>query len=824
MAKTPWRRSTLKLEVDASVEHTEAATVPGGAPSAGTGKFWVRNDTPNVPMFTDDTGADHVLNAGASTGSAGFIYQNLQFYVDALNEGSYPGTGTTVTDLQGNGTAGTLATAVYQNGGFEFNGTSGTLTFTKGATLDNIFTGGGTVIAMVQTNSHGELNEGRIVTTEGAGTVGWVLAVDAESNDYVRVRFVRQTDTVDGVWTVNDIDGNRPVRNGTWTCIGLSYDDTVLANNPTIYIQGTSVAFSTTTPTGAMQSDAGQAIVIGNRAADDRTFNGTIGVVLLFDRILSAQEHALIFSELGTRYGSGLRGRIQQTTGLPASDLVVSAGDYATSGASAGAHGGNLVLRAGNTASTTSSANGGNLYLYAGTGASSARGGSFILKGGTAGTQSLLTAEVAAGDVNSGNLAGNLLVHGGDNTSTGSAGDLILRAGNSTDGNGGDVLITGGTAGLGDTPGDVVIRSGQNASAVLSTGTITITTEATSGTPGPTGAILIATGSNTGVSSTAVGAITLQGGNSNGSGDAGSLNFIGGAGTTASSAGNNGGSLNFTGGASTDGDGGGFVFTAGNSGSNDASDPAGGFTFTGGNQTNGTAVANSGGGGFTFTGGSSAKGDTGSPGGGFSVTAGTASAASANARGGSISLTGGAVTGGTAGSIAGGVTLNGGAASGSGTHGTVRLLTSGTGAGVGVRTQSTFTSTLKESFTYGAQVVVGISSTVTLVTLGSLTVDGRNMKFTVYGTGTDNAATGQHVSFYKVESFYRTGGTVASMTAHMNDTKNTGTAADFGSDITFTVVASGNNILLQATNASGGTAYTGNFAITWERQEGGFSS
>jgi hypothetical protein len=65
MSSTPWRRSTVKLEVDAAVEHTEASTVPGGAPSAGLGKYWVRNDAPNTPMYTDDAGNDYVLNGGS---------------------------------------------------------------------------------------------------------------------------------------------------------------------------------------------------------------------------------------------------------------------------------------------------------------------------------------------------------------------------------------------------------------------------------------------------------------------------------------------------------------------------------------------------------------------------------------------------------------------------------------------------------------------------------------------------------------------------------------------------------------------------------------
>ena len=85
MSSTPWRRGNVKLEVDASVEHVESASVPGGAPAAGTGKFWVRDDTPNVPVFTDDGGTDWVLNesgGGTTSGETGLSYEGLQFYID----------------------------------------------------------------------------------------------------------------------------------------------------------------------------------------------------------------------------------------------------------------------------------------------------------------------------------------------------------------------------------------------------------------------------------------------------------------------------------------------------------------------------------------------------------------------------------------------------------------------------------------------------------------------------------------------------------------------------------------------------------------------
>ena len=38
---------------------------------AGRGQYWVRNDAPNTPVFTDDTGVDHVLNAPAGGGQNG---------------------------------------------------------------------------------------------------------------------------------------------------------------------------------------------------------------------------------------------------------------------------------------------------------------------------------------------------------------------------------------------------------------------------------------------------------------------------------------------------------------------------------------------------------------------------------------------------------------------------------------------------------------------------------------------------------------------------------------------------------------------------------
>ncbi len=48
------------------LEFDERNTSP--VPGAADGAFWVRDDVPNVPMFTDDAGTDFVLNAGVGPG------------------------------------------------------------------------------------------------------------------------------------------------------------------------------------------------------------------------------------------------------------------------------------------------------------------------------------------------------------------------------------------------------------------------------------------------------------------------------------------------------------------------------------------------------------------------------------------------------------------------------------------------------------------------------------------------------------------------------------------------------------------------------------
>jgi len=60
----PTGNAAIRIEASTLLEMGERAAA--NPLTAGIGQFWVRDDVPNVPMFTDDAGTDFVLNAAGS--------------------------------------------------------------------------------------------------------------------------------------------------------------------------------------------------------------------------------------------------------------------------------------------------------------------------------------------------------------------------------------------------------------------------------------------------------------------------------------------------------------------------------------------------------------------------------------------------------------------------------------------------------------------------------------------------------------------------------------------------------------------------------------
>ena len=85
---------------------------------------------------------------------------------------------------------------------------------------------------------------------------------------------------------------DRVITYGKWTHIVVTYNDDAVSNNPKFYINGELVdSADVTTPVGNEETDASQAMVIGNQsAATDRTFDGAINEVSLWNEILTAAQ------------------------------------------------------------------------------------------------------------------------------------------------------------------------------------------------------------------------------------------------------------------------------------------------------------------------------------------------------------------------------------------------------------------------------------------------------------------------------------------------------------------------------------------------------
>lgn len=714
---------------------------PNGVVSGNPGDLLLWNPgvaTPGtvyVNVSTTDPGTvwAELINANTTVlaGLPGNIYENLVGYIDSADRNSYPGTGTTVVDIMRNATAGTLTTATQDDGAFTWAGTTGALTFTKNAALDNLFTGGGTVIAFIRPVNAGENNQGRISDTTASGDAGWFLSVNTAASSRVGLTFQRNFNAGaadGGQWTANSVTDPwsgasvLPVQEGSWSCVAVTYDDGSTANVPIFYVNGQVTGTTQTiAPTGTAITDVGNALLVANRTADDRTFNGSISIVLYFDRILSQSEITDVYNLFGRRYGTGQTGFVA-TVGIGQNTQIVG-GPSATNNIPAGS----VLVAGGEQSSAAGSAQGGDVAIRGGalTGNQTGRPGNLIVLSGAATSSAsgatASSAEFGCGVHNNGNTAGTCTIHAGDNSDQGDGGAMIVRGGDcitatATNDNGGSLGLRAGNSrngtqgastfiasggifnGTASSTGDINISTTRAAfgpfaasgGANTDTGAITIDTQGGGATSDTSGNITIRCGDVAVTSGANPGDISIQAGaatnTTQANATAGGVSIVGGA--NAGGTGSIGGSITLTAGASSGtgantGTGGDITLTAGAMAHNSAASRGGNISGTAGSATgtNGT------GGSISFTAGASTG--TGTPGsatitagaGGGAVAGGTASLSGgvggATGAGGVVNITGGA--GGATSGNGGQVNITGGSAT-DGVGGAV-IITGANGAG-----------------------------------------------------------------------------------------------------------------------------------------------
>jgi hypothetical protein len=222
----------------------------------------------------------------------------LVMHLDAGNTASYPGTGTTWTDLSGNANHGTLQNGVTynsaNNGSLVFDGINDY--FVTDTNLDLSDTDKLTILLILKTtastaermilehsvNWNGNNSFGTIATSSG------------------KMQF---TDHNQGY---NVLNTTETITDNNWHLLSITSDRSLGATNQSlIYIDGN--ASSVENIAGLTNDNSGNyadvPLYLSSRAGTNYFFNGSLAQVLIYKRVLTAEEIQQNFNAVKLKYG-----------------------------------------------------------------------------------------------------------------------------------------------------------------------------------------------------------------------------------------------------------------------------------------------------------------------------------------------------------------------------------------------------------------------------------------------------------------------------------------------------------------------------------------
>jgi hypothetical protein len=229
----------------------------------------------------------------------------------------------TVNPTIGNGSFSNRGGLFASSSAFDFNGaaTGADINCGSSVSIDNIFDGGGTAEAWIKI-------EGDASSASGMRPINkdsWFFSVDNEVEDTsYTLRFYYDWTILNPSWTTVD-----PLLKDKWYHIAVTYDNSDVANEASIYVNGKRVVAPLTSISGTRVTDATADFIIGNRDGDfARTFNGPIAMVRLFNTTRTGAE---IRTDMFNQYSdmddkTGLMGMWQfdEGQGLSVTDVSTS--------------------------------------------------------------------------------------------------------------------------------------------------------------------------------------------------------------------------------------------------------------------------------------------------------------------------------------------------------------------------------------------------------------------------------------------------------------------------------------------------------------------
>jgi hypothetical protein len=221
------------------------------------------------------------------------VTDNLVFCVDAANPRSYPGSGTTWTDLSGNGINGALTNgplySANNNGSIVFDGSNDGVEFPGNAALSVNEMTISTWSYSTNYDQNGFLFE---KTTNGTVNTQYSLFFnDVNASIYYRTYGLSNRDMIVSLSTAG-------VTNSSWNNVIATYN----GSQKKIYVNG--ILKSTQSASGTVtQNSTGESFIGIYAGFLNYGFNGNISNVSVYNRALSDTEILQNYNALKGRYG-----------------------------------------------------------------------------------------------------------------------------------------------------------------------------------------------------------------------------------------------------------------------------------------------------------------------------------------------------------------------------------------------------------------------------------------------------------------------------------------------------------------------------------------
>jgi hypothetical protein len=221
------------------------------------------------------------------------VTDGLVLRLDAGNRNSYPGSGTTWTDLSGNGNNGTLTNGVGYNGSnlgsLSFDGVNDNISILYNASLKPATAITMEAFCYIQnngTNWTSLIQYPQNSSSHISPYFDWAIYL----NMYSRVLHTRidgeAVSSPNNVWNFNE-----------WVYVAITFEN----QSVKYYVNGASVGSSSVTKT-SITYDANNPVFIGKNASGTEPFEGNLGNIKVYNRALTSAEIQQNYDALKYRF------------------------------------------------------------------------------------------------------------------------------------------------------------------------------------------------------------------------------------------------------------------------------------------------------------------------------------------------------------------------------------------------------------------------------------------------------------------------------------------------------------------------------------------